>query len=113
MTTEGDAALPAEGSTAAPAVKASPAAAKDAAAAAPVDAPAVKCHTRLGKGVYDVLFNKPVRKRNEFFEPGRMAFVVELTDDPRAETDIPTTLMRSKAQCVSHQVPITTTTTKK
>lgn len=35
--------------------------------------------------------------RNEMFAPGRMAFLVEL-DDENAESDIPTTITRSKAE---------------
>ncbi|KAG5673099.1 hypothetical protein PVAND_003173 [Polypedilum vanderplanki] len=36
-------------------------------------------------------------ERNEMFNPGRMAYLVELEDE-NAETDIPTTIIRSKAE---------------
>lgn len=42
-------------------------------------------------------------ERNELFLPGRMAYVVDLEDD-YAETDIPTTLIRSKADCPTMEV---------
>lgn len=35
--------------------------------------------------------------RNELFAPGRMAYVVELDEEGAADSDIPTTLTRSKA----------------
>lgn len=35
--------------------------------------------------------------RNELFAPGRMAYVVELDDEGTIDSDIPTTLTRSKA----------------
>ncbi|XP_033106912.1 protein Red-like [Anneissia japonica] len=54
--------------------------------------------TRLGKNVYRVLFKKRPPERNELFLPGRMAYKVELDDD-YAESDIPTTVIRSKADC--------------
>jgi len=41
--------------------------------------------------------------RNELFLPGRMAYVVDLEDD-LAESDIPMTLIRSKADCPSLEV---------
>ena len=37
-------------------------------------------------------------ERNELFLPGRMAYHVELEDE-LAESDIPTTVIRSKAEC--------------
>jgi hypothetical protein len=41
--------------------------------------------------------------RNELFAPGRMAYVIEL-DDENAETDIPTTLLRSRKDCPGQEV---------
>lgn len=46
---------------------------------------------------------------NEMFAPGRMAYVIELEGD-FAETDIPTTLIRSKADVPSLQTNSTLTT---
>ncbi|XP_071950668.1 protein Red-like [Antedon mediterranea] len=54
--------------------------------------------TRVGKNVYRTLFKKRPPERNELFLPGRMAYKVELDDD-YAESDIPTTVIRSKADC--------------
>jgi IK cytokine len=42
-------------------------------------------------------------ERNELFAPGRMAYVIEL-DDELAESDIPTTLIRSRADCPGLEV---------
>jgi IK cytokine len=42
-------------------------------------------------------------ERNELFAPGRMAYVIELEDE-LAETDIPTTLIRSRADCPGLEV---------
>uniref|UniRef100_A0A3Q3G8A6 Protein Red-like n=1 Tax=Labrus bergylta TaxID=56723 RepID=A0A3Q3G8A6_9LABR len=48
-------------------------------------------------------------ERNELFLPGRMAYVVDL-DDEFTDTDIPTTLIRSKADCPSMEAQTTLTT---
>uniref|UniRef100_A0A3Q3IR74 IK cytokine n=1 Tax=Monopterus albus TaxID=43700 RepID=A0A3Q3IR74_MONAL len=50
-----------------------------------------------------------VIERNELFLPGRMAYVVDL-DDEFTDTDIPTTLIRSKADCPSMEAQTTLTT---
>lgn len=41
--------------------------------------------------------------RNEMFLPGRMAYVFQVDDD-YTDTDIPTTLLRSKADCPTLEV---------
>lgn len=46
--------------------------------------------------MYRILFRNELPKVNYMFAPKRMAYVVELDDE---ETDIPTTLLRSKAEC--------------
>lgn len=54
--------------------------------------------TKIGRSIYSTIMtikSKTV-ERNELFAPGRMAYVIEL-DDENAEVDIPTTLIRSKA----------------
>jgi IK cytokine len=52
--------------------------------------------TKLGRNVFRVLFRSAVPERNELFVPGRMAYVMDLEEE-YAESDIPTTLIRSKA----------------
>ncbi|CAI8038519.1 Protein Red [Geodia barretti] len=64
--------------------------------------------TKMAKGVYRTLFLSKPPEKNEHFFPGRMAYVFEL-DDEYAESDIPTTLIRSKADCPT--VEVTTLTT--
>ncbi|XP_063342253.1 protein Red [Pelmatolapia mariae] len=65
--------------------------------------------TRLGRNIYRVVFRSGVTERNELFLPGRMAYVVDL-DDEFTDTDIPTTLIRSKADCPSMEAQTTLTT---
>lgn len=50
-----------------------------------------------------MVFRSGLFERNELFLPGRMAYVVDL-DDEFTDTDIPTTLIRSKADCPSMEV---------
>uniref|UniRef100_A0A669AZF6 IK cytokine n=2 Tax=Oreochromis TaxID=8139 RepID=A0A669AZF6_ORENI len=61
------------------------------------------------KNIYRVVFRSGVAERNELFLPGRMAYVVDL-DDEFTDTDIPTTLIRSKADCPSMEAQTTLTT---
>lgn len=56
-----------------------------------------------GRNIYRVMFRSGQYERNELFLPGRMAYVVDL-DDEFTDTDIPTTLIRSKADCPSMEV---------
>ncbi|XP_040007102.1 protein Red [Xiphias gladius] len=65
--------------------------------------------TRLGRNIYRVVFRSGLVERNELFLPGRMAYVVDL-DDEFTDTDIPTTLIRSKADCPSMEAQTTLTT---
>ncbi|KAG7237501.1 hypothetical protein INR49_032250 [Caranx melampygus] len=60
----------------------------------------IEFKTRLGRNIYRVVFRSGQVERNELFLPGRMAYVVDL-DDEFTDTDIPTTLIRSKADCPS------------
>lgn len=46
-------------------------------------------------------------ERNEMFMPGRMAYLVELEDET-AESDIPTTIIRSKSDTAMHQADLNT-----
>lgn len=50
-----------------------------------------------------MLFKGRQIERNELYLPGRMAYVVDLEDE-YADTDIPTTLIRSKADCPTMEV---------
>ncbi|XP_018058352.1 PREDICTED: protein Red [Atta colombica] len=54
--------------------------------------------TKIGRNVYKTIMTMKSKQieRNELFTPGRMAYVIEL-DDENADVDIPTTLIRSKA----------------
>ncbi|XP_057677429.1 protein Red [Corythoichthys intestinalis] len=65
--------------------------------------------TRLGRNIYRMVFRSGAPERNELFLPGRMAYVVDL-DDEFTDTDIPTTLIRSKADCPSMEAQTTLST---
>ncbi|XP_005097333.1 protein Red isoform X2 [Aplysia californica] len=65
--------------------------------------------TKLGRNIYRTLFRNRVPQRNELFLPRRMAYVIALEDE-FAESDIPATLIRSKADCPSLQATTTLTT---
>lgn len=65
--------------------------------------------TKLGRNIYRAAFPSKKIELNEMFAPGRMAYVIELEGD-FAETDIPTTLIRSKADVPSLQTNSTLTT---
>lgn len=54
-----------------------------------------------GRNVFRVAFSKRT-ERNELFMPKRMAYVYDLEDE-FTETDIPTTLIRSKADCPTQE----------
>ncbi|XP_065884938.1 protein Red-like [Dysidea avara] len=54
--------------------------------------------SRMAKQIFRALFQSKPPEKNELFHPGRMAYVFEL-DDEYAESDIPTTLIRSKTDC--------------
>uniref|UniRef100_A0A3B4VP53 IK cytokine n=1 Tax=Seriola dumerili TaxID=41447 RepID=A0A3B4VP53_SERDU len=69
----------------------------------------IEFKTRLGRNIYRVVFRSGQVERNELFLPGRMAYVVDL-DDEFTDTDIPTTLIRSKADCPSMEAQTTLTT---
>ena len=69
----------------------------------------VKMHfrTRMAKNIYKHLFQTKLAERNELFLPGRMAYVVDLEEE-FAESDIPCTSIRSKADCPTLEVNIST-----
>lgn len=66
--------------------------------------------TKLGRSIHRTVMQLRSRhiERSELFVPGRMAYVVDLDDD--ADTDIPTTLIRSKAEVPSLNATPTLTT---
>ncbi|XP_053617147.1 protein Red [Plodia interpunctella] len=55
--------------------------------------------TTMGKNIYNMILEQKSKKvsRNELFAAGRMAYVVELEEETALDSDIPTTLTRSKA----------------
>lgn len=63
----------------------------------------VKLIHSTGRNIFRVLFRSPVPEKNELFSTGRMAYCVELEDE-YADTDIPTTNIRSKADVQSNEV---------
>ena len=60
-------------------------------------------HTKLARNINRVLFKNTPPERNELFAAGRMAYVMDLEDE-YAESDIPHTLIRSKADVPNAQV---------
>lgn len=65
--------------------------------------------TLIGQRIYRAVFKSRPPDRNELFQPGRTAYVFELEDE-YAESDIPTTLIRSKADCPGMETQTTLTT---
>lgn len=57
----------------------------------------------VARNIFRVMFRRQLPERNELFAPRRMAYVVDLEDE-FAESDIPTTLLRSKADCPNTEV---------
>lgn len=68
--------------------------------------------TMMGRNIHNTIqfYRSRHIERNELFMPGRMAYVIEL-DDEIAESDIPTTLIRSKADVPVIEGEIQTLTT--
>lgn len=65
----------------------------------------VEFQTIMGKNIFNRIASLRSRhvEKNELFAPGRMAYVIDFVDDENVESDIPTTLVRSKAD-----VPVST-----
>merc|ERR1719361_2856087 len=68
----------------------------------------VVCRTTMVKNIVRTVFKTDLTERNELFFPGRMAYTMDLDeidesqDDPDStnpHSDIPTTTIRSKAEC--------------
>lgn len=70
----------------------------------------LKFKTKIGKSIYHTVQTLKSRhiERSEIFVPGRMAYVIDL--DEEAESDIPTTLIRSVADVPSFELTTTLTT---
>ena len=66
-------------------------------------------NNKMAKNIYRLLFQKKIPFRNESFLPGRMAYVFDLEDE-FSESDLPTTLIRSKADCPNLEVHTTLST---
>ncbi|KAF7732095.1 hypothetical protein EC973_006350 [Apophysomyces ossiformis] len=68
---------------------------------------AIQFDSIMAKNIYDIIRKPKVQsEHNEFFVPGRMAFVFELADEVGHYNDafaIPTTIIRSKADVVSRR----------
>lgn len=66
----------------------------------------------MGRNIHNLIqfYRSRHVERNDLFAPGRMAYVIELEDE-NAETDIPTTLIRSKADVPVTHADIQTLTT--
>lgn len=66
----------------------------------------------MAKNINNFVISTRTRQivRNDLFLPGRMAYVIDLDDDNN-ETDIPTTLMRSKAEIPLNQMETQTLST--
>lgn len=69
----------------------------------------IQFRTKLGKNIYRQVFRHRYQERSELFLPNRMAYIIDLEDE-FAESDIPTTLLRSKADCPSFESQTTLTT---
>ncbi|XP_052792555.1 protein Red-like [Mya arenaria] len=65
--------------------------------------------TKIGRNIFRTLFKPKELSRNELFMPGRMAYVVDLEDE-FADSDVPTTTIRSKADCPAMETTATLTT---
>ncbi|CAG9770785.1 unnamed protein product [Ceutorhynchus assimilis] len=70
----------------------------------------IKFTTKIGRSIFFTVQNIRSRhiERSEMFVPGRMAYVIDLEED--AETDIPTTLLRSVADVPSFELTTTLST---
>lgn len=69
----------------------------------------IEFKTRLGRNIFKVAMTSRDIERNEIFAPGRMAYVVDLTDE-MGDNDIPTTLIRSSTEVPTIESTTTLTT---
>ena len=61
--------------------------------------------SNVGRRIFSSLFNTKPSEFNDLFLTGRMAYAIDLDDDV-AESDIPTTVIRSKADLQGIEVII-------
>ncbi|CAL8089240.1 unnamed protein product [Calicophoron daubneyi] len=59
----------------------------------------VQFRTRVAANICDLLFGEKSVERNEYFQPGRMAYRIELEDDS-VDFEVPATVIRSKSDCL-------------
>lgn len=71
--------------------------------------PKIEFKTKMARNIYKILFQNKLPERNELFLPRRMAYVVDLEDE-YADADVPTTIVRSKADCPTVDATTTLTT---
>ncbi|XP_050409914.1 protein Red [Patella vulgata] len=69
----------------------------------------IQFKTKMARNVYRIVFKNKLPERNELFLPRRMAYVVDLEDE-FADSDVPTTFIRSKADCPTLEASTTLTT---
>lgn len=69
----------------------------------------IQFKTRLGRSIYRVAMTPLGTEVNPLFAPGRMAYVVDLLDE-LSDSDIPTTLIRSKSDVPSLEATPSLTT---
>lgn len=66
----------------------------------------LKIEHPLARALFDCIFNPARSKVAEMFQPRRTAFVYEFeSEDPALDSDVPTTLRRSKADCPQVRTP--------
>jgi len=69
----------------------------------------IEVRSAMAKNIHRVLFQE-LPEKNELFRPGRMAYLVELEEE-FADSDVPTTMVRSKIDCPSVSEISTTSST--
>ncbi|XP_065334776.1 protein Red [Cloeon dipterum] len=69
----------------------------------------IELKTKTGKSIYRAALGLDILKRNDLFATGRMAYLIELEDE-NAESDIPTTILRSRADCPGQEAQATLST---
>lgn len=64
--------------------------------------------TKLARNVFRCMFESEPPKLNELFQPHRMAYIVDLTNEE--DVDVPITSIRSKADCPNNELSSSMTT---
>ncbi|KAF8560583.1 hypothetical protein P879_07834 [Paragonimus westermani] len=59
----------------------------------------INFRTRMAINICELLFTERPLERNEYFQPGRMAYRIELEDDS-VDFEVPATVIRSKSDCL-------------